>query len=88
VEKRRERERERERERRKRGRIPVCSNESIDKFGVSPDAMAALSSAVTFHVKRSLSFPIRLSASPKDEDGFSVTLRSLASAVETNNKKE
>lgn len=35
------------------------SNESIDKFGVSPHPVAALSLAVTFHVQRSPSFPIR-----------------------------
>lgn len=42
------------------------SNESIDKFGVSPHPVAALSLAVTFRVQRSPSFPIRF-APAKDK---------------------
>jgi len=33
----------------------VCSNESIDKFGISTSPAAALSPAVTFHLQRILS---------------------------------
>lgn len=58
---------------RDREKLHACSNESIDKFRVSADAVAVLSPLVTFHIPRSLFSPTYLSPA---RDEALCTLRS------------